>query len=50
VVNGRAVVLMTGSHYLFVTNEAEVVQLVWDFLESIAHWVHVRLAKKRRSV
>jgi hypothetical protein len=43
VVNGRAVVLMTGSHCLFVTDEAEMVQLVR--VGSIAHSAHVQLAK-----
>jgi NADPH-dependent ferric siderophore reductase len=35
VVRGRVVVLTTGSHYVFVTNEAEVVRLIRDFLAQV---------------
>ena len=35
VADGRVVLLTTGSHYVFVTNEAEVIRLTRDFLWSI---------------
>jgi pimeloyl-ACP methyl ester carboxylesterase len=35
VAGGRVVVLNTGSHYVFVTNEAEVIRLTRDFLSSV---------------
>jgi len=35
VVNGRVVVLTSGTHYVFITNEAEVVRVIREFVAQV---------------